>query len=241
MRWQVELDHRQLKGELGLDHYEGRSYLGFHHHTALVTCAHAFLTLERLVPKSPAAGLTLPQAVLLLQPVLKCWAGHRRPATNPSTSTNSHSSPAVSNKVLLWEAPTMSSMRQVGLDVHARETTGVVWDAVTGEVEVRRIAGRPDRVVDWLATIAPPFQAVYQAGPTGYGLARRARARGLDVAVCAPGHILKSATDRIKTDKRDALRLARLLGACELPADPHPRAGRGAAARPGAGARGPAR
>jgi SRSO17 transposase len=53
LRWQVELDYRQLKGELGLDHYEGRSYLGFHHHTALATCAHAFLTLERLDPKAP--------------------------------------------------------------------------------------------------------------------------------------------------------------------------------------------
>jgi SRSO17 transposase len=53
LRWQVELDYRQLKGELGLDHYEGRSYRGFHHHAALVTCAHAFLTLERLDPKAP--------------------------------------------------------------------------------------------------------------------------------------------------------------------------------------------
>lgn len=53
LRWHVELDYRQLKGELGLDHYEGRSYLGFHHHCALVTCAHAFLTLERLDPKAP--------------------------------------------------------------------------------------------------------------------------------------------------------------------------------------------
>jgi len=52
MRWQIELDYRQLKGELGLDHYEGRSYLGWHHHTALVTAAHAFLTLERLDPKA---------------------------------------------------------------------------------------------------------------------------------------------------------------------------------------------
>jgi SRSO17 transposase len=51
LRWTIELDYRQLKGELGLDHYEGRSYLGFHHHCALVTCAHAFLTLERLDPK----------------------------------------------------------------------------------------------------------------------------------------------------------------------------------------------
>jgi SRSO17 transposase len=53
LRWTIELDYRQLKGELGLDHYEGRSYLGFHHHAALVTCAHAFLTLERLHPKAP--------------------------------------------------------------------------------------------------------------------------------------------------------------------------------------------
>jgi SRSO17 transposase len=53
LRWTIELDYRQLKGELGLDHYEGRSYLGFQHHCALVTCAHAFLTLERLDPKAP--------------------------------------------------------------------------------------------------------------------------------------------------------------------------------------------
>jgi SRSO17 transposase len=51
LRWTIELDYRQLKGELGLDHYEGRSYAGFHHHCALVTCAHAFLTLERRDPK----------------------------------------------------------------------------------------------------------------------------------------------------------------------------------------------
>ena len=47
LRWAVELDYRQLKGELGLDHYEGRSYAGWHHHCALVTCAHAFLTVPR--------------------------------------------------------------------------------------------------------------------------------------------------------------------------------------------------
>jgi len=50
LRWMIELDYRQLKGELGLDHYEGRSWLGWYHHTALVTTAHAFLTLERQNP-----------------------------------------------------------------------------------------------------------------------------------------------------------------------------------------------
>jgi SRSO17 transposase len=52
MRWKIELDYKQLKGELGLDHYEGRSWLGWYHHTALVTAAHGFLTLERLNPKA---------------------------------------------------------------------------------------------------------------------------------------------------------------------------------------------
>lgn len=53
LRWKIELDYKQLKGELGLAHYEGRSYLGWHHHTALVTAAHGFLTLERQNPNHP--------------------------------------------------------------------------------------------------------------------------------------------------------------------------------------------
>jgi SRSO17 transposase len=50
LRWMIELDYKQLKGELGLDHYEGRSYPGFHHHCTLVTAAHGFLTIERADP-----------------------------------------------------------------------------------------------------------------------------------------------------------------------------------------------
>ncbi len=50
LRWMIELDYKQLKGELGLDHYEGRSYPGFHHHCTLVTAAHGFLTEERADP-----------------------------------------------------------------------------------------------------------------------------------------------------------------------------------------------
>jgi SRSO17 transposase len=56
LRWKIELDYKQLKGELGLDHYEGRSWLGWYHHTALVTAAHGFLTLERLHPKAPRSA-----------------------------------------------------------------------------------------------------------------------------------------------------------------------------------------
>ena len=47
-RWKIEQDYQQLKEELGLDHYEGRSWIGWHHHVTLVMLAHAFLTLETL-------------------------------------------------------------------------------------------------------------------------------------------------------------------------------------------------
>jgi transposase len=59
--------------------------------------------------------------------------------------------------------------------------------------------------------------AVYEAGPTGFGLARAARERGIDVRVAAPGLIPWAPGDRVKTDRRDAVRLVRLLGAGELP------------------------
>jgi SRSO17 transposase len=46
-RWQVERGDEQLKGELGLDHFEGRSWPGFHHHAAMTFLASGFLALER--------------------------------------------------------------------------------------------------------------------------------------------------------------------------------------------------
>jgi len=46
-RWRIEQDYRELKDELGLDHFEGRSWTGWHHHVTLVSMAYAFLVLER--------------------------------------------------------------------------------------------------------------------------------------------------------------------------------------------------
>jgi len=54
LRWRIEHDYRELKDALGLDHFEGRSYPGWHHHVTLVSLAHGFLTLERLNPKALA-------------------------------------------------------------------------------------------------------------------------------------------------------------------------------------------
>jgi SRSO17 transposase len=47
LRWRIERDYQELKGELGLDHFEGRTWSGFHHHAALCASAHAFLALQR--------------------------------------------------------------------------------------------------------------------------------------------------------------------------------------------------
>ncbi|MFF5475902.1 transposase [Streptomyces sp. NPDC012935] len=52
IRWRIEHDYRELKHGLGLDHFEGRSFTGWHHHATLVTAAHAFLTELRLTPKA---------------------------------------------------------------------------------------------------------------------------------------------------------------------------------------------
>jgi SRSO17 transposase len=56
LRWRVEQDYRELKGALGLDHFEGRSWPGWHHHVTLVSVAHGFLTLERLRSPKPVAS-----------------------------------------------------------------------------------------------------------------------------------------------------------------------------------------
>lgn len=54
LRWRIEHDYREVKTGLGMDHYEGRTWQGWHHHVTLVSAAHAFCTLQRLDPKTHA-------------------------------------------------------------------------------------------------------------------------------------------------------------------------------------------
>jgi SRSO17 transposase len=54
IRWRIEHDYRELKTGLGLDHFEGRSFTGWHRHVTLAVLAQAFCTLLRLDPKAPA-------------------------------------------------------------------------------------------------------------------------------------------------------------------------------------------
>jgi SRSO17 transposase len=56
LRWRIEHDYRELKDALGLDHFEGRSFRGWHHHVTLVSVAHSFLTLQRRRPTPRAAA-----------------------------------------------------------------------------------------------------------------------------------------------------------------------------------------
>jgi transposase len=106
-------------------------------------------------------------------------------------------------------------IRWVGLDVHARESTFAIFDQDSGEVI--EASGRPSaRVVAVACGVERPARMVYEAGPTGYGLARRVLVEGIELGVCAPSKTERPPADRIKTDKRDAIRLARLLAAGEL-------------------------
>jgi SRSO17 transposase len=54
-RWRIERTYQDLKGELGLDHYEGRSFTGWHHHVTLALCCYAFVAAERARLFSPSA------------------------------------------------------------------------------------------------------------------------------------------------------------------------------------------
>jgi SRSO17 transposase len=54
IRWRVEHDYRELKTGLGIDHFEGRSFVGWHRHVTLTVLAQAFCTLLRLDPKAAA-------------------------------------------------------------------------------------------------------------------------------------------------------------------------------------------
>lgn len=59
LRRRIEQDYRELKDALGLDHFEGRSWRGRHHHVTLVSVAHGFLTTERLGRPQPRAAADL--------------------------------------------------------------------------------------------------------------------------------------------------------------------------------------
>ena len=103
------------------------------------------------------------------------------------------------------------TMTAVGLDVHARSTHAAAIDVVTGELRRSRFGGDSSEVVRWLSELPGPVRAAYEVGPTGFGLARAAVATGIEVMVAAPSKTPRAPGDRVKSDRKDAELLARLL------------------------------
>jgi transposase len=104
----------------------------------------------------------------------------------------------------------------VGLDVHATTIVAAVLDAETGELQWFRVSGEVAEAAALCAGLPRPVRAAYEAGPTGYGLARELVRRGVECVIAAPSKIPRAAGERVKTDRRDAEHLVRLLWAGKL-------------------------
>ncbi len=104
----------------------------------------------------------------------------------------------------------------VGLDVHAAKIVAAVLDAETGELQCFRMTADVGEVAGFCAQLPSPVRVAYEAGPTGYGLARELVKRRVECVVAAPSKIPRGAGDRVKTDRRDAEHLVRLLLAGKL-------------------------
>jgi transposase len=106
----------------------------------------------------------------------------------------------------------------VGLDVHARSVVAAAIDGVTGEVFRARLTASADQIRGWIGDLPGPVAVAYEAGPTGFGLARALSAAGVRCVVAAPSKLQCPVGDRVKTDARDAMHLARLLRMGEVAA-----------------------
>lgn len=115
-----------------------------------------------------------------------------------------------------------STMRYVGLDVHAETITAAVAEADGAVRELGTIANRAEAVRKLFAKLAATprdrerLRVCYEAGPTGYALYWQLAALGVACAVIAPSLIPTKAGDRVKTDRKDAAKLARCYRAGDL-------------------------
>ncbi len=88
------------------------------------------------------------------------------------------------------------------------------WDS--GQVFGQRLVPANEAVLGWVGQLPRPVAVAYEAGPTGFGLARAFAAVGVRCEVVAPSKLERPPGDRVKTDRRDARRLARLLHIGEI-------------------------
>ena len=106
----------------------------------------------------------------------------------------------------------------VGLDVHARSVAAAAIDGVTGELIQAKLTPSHEHIRSWIQGLPGPVAVTYEAGPTGFGLHRHLSAAGVRCLVAAPSKLQKPSGDRVKTDAKDAVHLARLLRLDEITA-----------------------
>jgi transposase len=104
----------------------------------------------------------------------------------------------------------------VGLDVHARSVAAAAIDGVTGELFKARLSPTHEQILGWVQSLPGPAAVAYEAGPTGFGLHRSLTAAGIRCEVAAPSKLQRPSGDRVKTDARDAVLLARQLRLDEI-------------------------
>jgi transposase len=100
--------------------------------------------------------------------------------------------------------------------VHARSVAAAAIDGVTGELFQTRLTPAHDHIRSWIDQLPGPVAVAYEAGPTGFGLYRALAAAGIRCQVAAPSKLQRPAGDRVKTDAKDAIHLARLLRLDEI-------------------------
>ena len=123
---------------------------------------------------------------------------------------------AVAHNRILEEPAMAKAKTLVGLDVHATKVVAAVLDAETGEIAFFAMNAEIEKAAGFCAALPRPVRVAYEAGPTGYGLARELGKRGVECVVAAPSKIPRASGDRVKTDRRDAELLVRLLLAGKL-------------------------
>ncbi len=104
----------------------------------------------------------------------------------------------------------------VGLDVHARSVAAAAIDGVTGELVQAKLTPSHEHIRSWVQALPGPVAVTYEAGPTGFDLYRALRGAGIRCEVAAPSKLQKPSGDRVKTDAKDAIHLARLLRLDEI-------------------------
>jgi transposase len=117
----------------------------------------------------------------------------------------------------------------VGLDVHARSVAAAAIDGVTGELKQAKLTPSHEQIRSWIGDLPGPVAVVYEAGPTGFGLSRVLNEAGVRCVVAAPSKLQRPAGERVKTDAKDAVHLARLLRLDEVTPVAVPTAGQEAA------------